>query len=75
MRLELYIRGHLIDEVEFLPPPYEKFLDFEDNVKIRELCVVRMKESLRKNNERILENKEWEIFLVIPIEIFEPELN
>lgn len=75
MRLELYIRGHLLDEVEFLPPPYERYLSFEKNVKIRELHVNEMKESLKKNNKRILEENEFEIFLVIPIEIFEAELN
>lgn len=73
MRLELFIRGYLLDEVEFLPPPYDRFLDFEDNVKIRELCVNKMKQALKKNNKTALENQEWEIRLVIPIEIFEPE--
>jgi len=82
LRLELYIRGHLLDEEEFILPPFERCLSFEENVKHRELCVNRMKELLKKNNERIIEEKEWEIRLIaeskiceIEEEIFKPELN
>ena len=77
MRLELYIRGHKLDDIEFFPPPYDRLLDFESNVEIRELCVKRMIKLIKKNNERAIENKEWEVYLFIPIteDILEPELN
>jgi len=75
VRLELYIRGHLLDAVEFFPPAYEKFLGFESNEEMRESYVKEMIKSLKKNNKAALENQEWEIFLIVPIQIFEPELN
>ena len=75
MRLELHIKGYQLDKIEFFPPAYDRLLDFESNVEIRELCVKRMTRLIKKNNERAIENKEWEVYLLIPEEIFEPELN
>lgn len=65
MILKLIINGQFHDQVEFNPPAYDRYLDFEINEEIRELCVKRMVRLIKKNNEKAIEYKDWEVYLFI----------
>jgi len=75
LRLELYIRNRFYISERITLPEKESWMEFEDNYKAREEYVKWMIEGLKNKYQRAIENQEYEIFLIIPIEIFEPEFN
>lgn len=79
MKLELYIRGSFMVEVE-LKTPVDKYMDFKGNYELRESYVKLMIAALKNKYQRAIGNYEWEIFLVAEskaseIEELEPEIN
>ena len=74
MKLELYIRGYFMVEVELTPPTKDPYMDFESNYKVREKYVRFMIEALKNKYQRAIENNKWEIFLVIEEPVLEPQI-
>ena len=64
MRLELRIRGHLLDEVELTMTQKDSHMTFQRNYEIREKYVRYMAESLRIKYQHAIENSEYEIRLI-----------
>ena len=75
MRLELYIRGRFYASEIITVLEKEMWIDFEEVCRAREVYTRWMVEALKNKYARAIENSEYEIFLVIAEEIFEPELN
>lgn len=64
MRLELRIRGHLLDEVELTMPEKDYFMDDKSNYERRVKYIKYMSESLKIKYHRAIENSEYEIRLI-----------
>jgi hypothetical protein len=75
VRLELYIRSRFYISEEITLPEKESWMGFEDNYKAREEYLKLMVKGMKNKYARAIENQEYEIFLIIPTDIFEPELN
>jgi hypothetical protein len=75
LRLELFIRGRFYASERISLPAKEMWADFEEICRAREVYVRWMIESLKNKYARAIDNQDYEIFLVIAEEIFEPELN
>ena len=75
MRLELYIRGHLYIANELTLPEKEEWMDFKERVIAIQEYTKLMVKSFKNRYAKAIENQDYEIFLVIPENIFEPILN
>lgn len=75
MLLELYIRGHFYISNEITIPEKEDWMEFEDRFIAIEKYTKLMVRSFKNRYAKAIENQDYEIFLVIAEEIFEPELN